>query len=394
MGFNPASDILSRYTVLDLTRVRAGPTCVRQLADWGANVIKIEMPQGAGADMGGARQGSDFQNLHRNKRSLVLNLKSAEGLDIFKHMAKQADVIVENYRPDVKFRLGFDYETIKAINPRIVYASISGFGQDGPLAGRPGFDQIAQGMGGLMSITGAPGGGPMRVGIPIADLTAGGFAAQGVLLALLGREHTNKGQWVQTSLLQAQVAMLDFQATRWLMDGEVPGQAGNDHPTMIPTGVFQTSDGYINIAVAGEHIWKRFCEIIGDERLLADEFADAELRSQNRHALNAIINDNLHQHKAAYWIEKLNAVGVPCGEINSIDKVFETEQVKHLGMARNMNSPDRGKTQIVGQPIIMSGSQSQIACPPPGCGEHSTEILAEFGYSQEDIRAFAKKGII
>ncbi|NBX07263.1 MAG: CoA transferase, partial [Proteobacteria bacterium] len=238
MGFEPASDILSKYTVLDLTRVRSGPTCVRQLADWGANVIKIEAP--SGTDMGGKRDGSDFQNLHRNKRSLVLDLKSEDGVKIFLKLAAKADVIVENYRPDVKFRLGIDYETVKALNPKIVYASISGFGQDGPLSRRPGFDQIAQGMGGLMSITGEPGRGPMRVGIPIADLTAGGFAAQGVLLGLLRREHTGKGQWIQTSLLQAQIAMLDFQATRWLMDGDVPGQAGNDHPTSIPTGVFET----------------------------------------------------------------------------------------------------------------------------------------------------------
>ena len=304
MGFEPASDILSKYTVLDLTRVRSGPTCVRQLADWGANVIKIEAP--AGSDMGGKREGSDFQNLHRNKRSLVLNLKSEEGVKIFLKLAVQADVIVENYRPDVKFRLGIDYETIKALNPKIVYASISGFGQDGPLAKRPGFDQIAQGMGGLMSITGEPGKGPMRVGIPIADLTAGGFAAQGVLLGLLRREHTGIGQWIQTSLLQAQIAMLDFQATRWLMDGDVPGQAGNDHPTSIPTGVFETSDGFINIAVAGEHIWIRFKETLADPRMDSDKFIDGKARSENRKALNALINENFRTETSAYWIDKMN----------------------------------------------------------------------------------------
>ncbi len=394
MGFEPASDILSRFTVLDLTRVRSGPTCVRQLADWGANVIKIETPADAGSDMGGAREGSDFQNLHRNKRSLILNLKSEEGVTVFKKLAASADVIVENYRPDVKFRLGIDYETIKSFNPRIVYASISGFGQNGPLSGRPGFDQIAQGMGGLMSITGEPGRGPMRVGIPIADLTAGGFAAQGVLLALLGREHTGKGQWVQTSLLQAQIAMLDFQASRWLMDGDVPGQAGNDHPTSIPTGVFETSDGFINIAVAGQHIWERFRETIGDPRMDVDDFADAPSRSENRKALNALINENFRRQSSAYWIEKLNAVGVPCGEINTIDRVFESEQVKRLGIAKDMNSTERGATQIVGQPIIMSDSQADIRRPPPGRGEHSEEILAEYGYSKDEIKALAAAGVI
>ncbi|GIS12478.1 MAG: hypothetical protein CM15mP115_16290 [Alphaproteobacteria bacterium] len=272
--------------------------------------------------MGGSREGSDFQNLHRNKRSMVLNLKDPDGVAIVRKMAETADVVVENYRPDVKFRLGIDYETLSAANPRLVYASISGFGQDGPLAGRPGFDQIAQGMGGLMSITGAPGEGPMRVGIPIADLTAGGFAAQGVLLALLGREKTGKGQWVQTSLLQAQIAMLDFQAARWLMDGNVPKQAGNDHPTSIPTGVFATSDGFINIACAGQHIWLRLKEELADERMDHEDYADQPSRSENRKPLNAIINENTSQNstvllgralcrnRRALWRDQQHPAGV------------------------------------------------------------------------------------
>ena len=394
MTFDPASDLLSHLTVLDLTRVRAGPTCVRQLADWGANVVKIETPDGAAADMGGKREGSDFQNLHRNKRSMVLNLKTADGLEIFKKMAKTADVIVENYRPDVKFRLGIDYETIKAFNPRIVYASISGFGQNGPLSERPGFDQIAQGMGGLMSITGVPGEGPMRVGIPIADLTAGGFAAQGVLLALLGREKTGKGQWVQTSLLQAQIAMLDFQAARWLMDGEVPKQAGNDHPTSIPTGVFQTSDGYINIAVAGQHIWLRLKEALVDPRLDADIYDEGTSRSTHRKPLNALINENTVQDTTDNWISRLNKSGVPCGEINTIDKVFVNPQVEHLGIARDMVSQERGASQIVGQPIIMSESSAEIRRAPPRKGEHTSEILLEFGFREDEISDFNKKGAI
>ncbi len=394
MTSNPASDLLSHLTVLDLTRVRAGPTCVRQLADWGANVIKIETPDTAAADMGGKREGSDFQNLHRNKRSMVLNLKSSDGLEIFKKMAKLADVIVENYRPDVKFRLGIDYETIKALNARIVYASISGFGQNGPLSERPGFDQIAQGMGGLMSITGVPGEGPMRVGIPIADLTAGGFAAQGVLLALLGREKTGKGQWVQTSLLQAQIAMLDFQAARWLMDGDVPKQAGNDHPTSIPTGVFQTSDGYINIAVAGQHIWLRLKEALADPRLDVDIYDEGASRSKHRKSLNALINENTGHDTTENWINRLNKSGVPCGEINTIDKVFNNPQVEHLGMARDMVSQERGASQIVGQPIIMSESSAEIRRPPPKKGEHTSEILLEFGFTEDEILSFNEKGAI
>jgi len=394
MAFEPACHILDHITVLDLTRVRSGPTCVRQLADWGANVIKIETPSSEDSDMGGTRDSSDFQNLQRNKRSMVLDLKSDEGRSIFLKMAETADVIVENYRPDVKHRLGIDYETIKAFNRGIVYASISGFGQDGPLSKRPGFDQIAQGMGGLMSITGAPGAGPMRVGIPIADLTAGGFAAQGVLLALIGKQKTGEGQWVQTSLLQAQIAMLDFQATRWLMDSHVPAQAGNNHPTSIPTGVFETSDGFINIAVAGQHIWLRFRDELGDPRLDDADFATPDARSKNRDRLGELIDENFKGDSSANWIKRLNKVGVPSGEINTIDKVFALDQVEHLGIARDMHSTQRGDVQVVGQPIIMSGADPSIRRSPPNKGEHSAEILEEFGYSDAEIKAFADKGVI
>src|SRR6202012_226865 len=290
MAIPKASQALARFTVLDLTRVRSGPTCVRQLADWGANVIKIEMPpdEKGGEGPGGPREGSDFQNLHRNKRSMALNLKSKEGRAAFLKMVKKADVVVENFRPDVKRRLKIDYKDLKKINPRIVYGSISGFCQDGPYEGRPGFDQIAQGMGGLMSIPGVPGQGPVRVGIPVADLTAGLFCAMGILTALLEREKSKKGQHISTSLLQAQIFMLDFQAARFLVSGEVAKQAGNNHPTSIPTGVFRTSDGYINIATTGQRIWQRFCEAAEADALLKNpDYETATLRSKHRDALNA-----------------------------------------------------------------------------------------------------------
>ncbi len=379
------STALSDYTVLDLTRVRSGPTCVRQLADWGADVIKIEVPSDK-SEMGGPRPGPDFQNLHRNKRSMTLNLKSEEGKKIFIELAKRADVIVENFRPDVKHRLGIDYDSLAPQNPGLVYASISGFGQDGPLAERPGFDQIAQGMGGLMSITGEPGRGPMRVGIPIADLCAGLFAAQAIFIALLERLKSRRGQWVQTSLLQAQAFMLDFQAARYLMDGDVPKQAGNNHPTSIPTGVFKTSDGFINLAVAGELIWKRLTETLGKPEWRDDErFAINESRSKNRDLLNSEIEKITKTQTSTFWVTKLNEAGVPAGDINNIGQVFESPQIQHLGLAQNMISHERGKTRAVGQPILMSRTPSHIAAPPPLVGGHTDIILSGLGYSPAEI---------
>jgi formyl-CoA transferase len=397
MSHLPASEALSRFTVLDLTRVRAGPTCVRQLADWGADVIKIEMPERGpdGNALGGPRGGPDFQNLHRNKRSMTLNLKDEAGRTVFMALAERADVVVENYRPDVKQRLGIAYDDLKAVNPGIVYASISGFGQDGPYSKRPGFDQIAQGMGGLMSITGLPGQGPVRVGIPIADLCAGLFAAQGILVALLERERSGEGQWIQTSLLQAQVFMLDFQAARWLVDHDVPKQAGNNHPTSIPTGVFPTADGHINIAVAGQAIWQRFCEAIDQDGLASDPaYATAAERSKNRDRLNAAIAKVTRRLPSAHWIDALNEAGVPCGPINAIDQVFADPQIRHLGMAQPVRSHERGDTELVGQPVIMSRTPSCIRTPPPTMGEHTDAILKGLGYDEARIAELRRAGVI
>ena len=368
---------------------------MRQLADRGADVVKIEQPGRGDGQMGDARHGPDFQNLHRNKRSITLNLKADSGRAVFLKLAESADVAVENYRPDVKHRLGIDYEAVRAINPGIVYASISGFGQDGPYGHLPGFDQVAQGVGGLMSITGLPGQGPVRAGIPVADLSAGLFAALGVMTALPGRTQTGAGQWVRTSLLEAQVAMLDFQAERWLLGKEVPPQSGNHHPTGIPTGVFATEDGHINIAATGDAVYKRFCTVMGREDWLTDERYDTpRKRSDNRDAMNAEIEAITRTRTSQAWIEAFNETGVPAGHINAIDEVFEDPQVKHLGMAARTRHPLLGEIELVAQPVKLSGADFAVRSATPELGEHTDEVLAEYGYHGDEIEALRADGAI
>lgn len=386
---------LGNLTVLDLTLARAGPTCVRHLADWGANVIRIEPPASSVEDIAGDRDGPDFQNLHRNKRLITLNLKTPEGHGAFMRLARHADVIVENMRAAVKHRLHIAYEDVRAINPRIVYASISGFGQDGPYGKRAGVDQIAQGMGGLMSITGLPGQGPVRVGIPVADLTAGNLLALGVMIALYDRERTGVGRWVQTSLLEAQVFMLDFQATRWLMRQEVAHQAGNDHPTGIPTGVFPASDGLINIAASSARLWERFCDAIErPEWKTKEEWATQKGRSAARVEINAAISEVTRKKPAAFWIGLFEGAGIPCGPINTIDKVFADPQVKHLKMARPVTHPRLGEIELVSSAITLSGYPKDVRSPTPEAGAHTEAVLGEIGYSGAEIAAMRAKGAI
>jgi formyl-CoA transferase len=392
-----ASTALSRLRILDLSRVRAGPTCVRQFADFGADVIKIESPPGVDPNegMGGPRHGPDMQNLHRNKRSMTLNLKLPQSREVLSRLVKSADVVVENYRPDVKYRLGIDYESLSKINPRIILASISGFGQDGPYRDRPGFDQIAQGMSGLMSVTGLPGQGPVRTGAAIADLAAGLFAALGVMTALLERETSGRGQWVQSSLLQAGIALLDFQAARFLMKGEVPPQVGNDHPTSMPTSAYRTKDGYINVAASGEGMWQRLCKAIGREDMLeAEEFKGLQKRAENRKKLNAAIDEALQKKTSAEWIEILNTASVPCGPIYNVDQVFADPQVQHLAASTEVSHPKLGRFKVLAQPARLSRTPGKVVAPTPEVGEHTDEILRELEYSAEEIDKLHKGGVV
>jgi len=396
MADNGGALPLGRFTVLDLTRARAGPTCVRQLVDLGAQAIKIEMPGGRTGDgMGGNRHGFDFQNLHRNKKAITLNLREPEAVAIFKRLAEKADVVVENYRPDVKRRLGIDYESLRAINPRLIYGSISGFGQSGPYRDRPGVDQIAQGMGGLMSITGIPGQGPVRVGIPIADLCSGILLAQGILVALLEREVTGQGKWVHTSLLEAMLSMLDFQASRWLMSGEIPPQAGNNHPTGIPTGVFETKDGHINIAASGDDLYERFCHAIERPDLRTDpRFATSKARSTNRDVLMDVLMPVTRQRTSADWIKILNDAGVPCGPIYRVDEAFADPQVRHLEMAQPVRSPLMGDLTILGHPVSHGEKRPSIRTAAPELGQDNEEVLASIGYTKDQMADLARRGVI
>lgn len=395
---NPNSELpLARFTVLDLTRVRAGPTAVRQLADWGANVIKIEEPvdPATETEMGGVRLGPDYQNLQRNKRSLTLNLKSEEGLRILKQLVETADVLVENYRPDVKQRLGFDYDTLRAVNSRLIYASISGFGQDGPYARRPGYDQIVQGMGGLMSVTGLPEQGPVRAGIAIADTTAGLYGAMGILLALLDRERTGEGQWMQTSLLESQLAILDLQAARWLVAGETPGQAGNNHPTIIPTGVFRAADGPMNIQVPGQVMWIRLCGVLErPDWVESPLYRTNKNRSENRDALNAELAEIFASKPREHWIDLLNRAGVACGSVNTVPEAFADPQVRHLGIQWPVEHPQLGNISLVGQPIRSSRYQPGIRQVAPMPGDGNYDILGSIGLDRAQVDDLKARKIV
>ena len=387
---------LSRFRVLDLTRARAGPTAARMIADWGAETIKIEQPPALSEiPLGGPRDGFDFQNLHRNKRSMTLNLKEEEGREIFLEMAKSADVVIENYRPDVKHRLGIDYETVRAVNPRIVYGSISGFGQTGPYSKRAGLDQIAQGLGGLMSVTGMPGDGPVRVGIPIADLTAGINLAYGILVALLEREVSGEGQWVNTSLLEAQIMMMDLQAARYVMAGEVPKQEGNNHPTNTPTGVFPTSDGVINIQASADHLLKRMCETLGSPEIYENpDYKTNESRTARRDQINAEISAYTVKNTTQYWVEAFAEAGVPCGPIHDMGQVFADPQVQTLNMDPEVQHHRLGALKMVGQAAKLMRTPQKMRSATPDLGQHTVDVLGELGLSEDKIASLRERNVI
>jgi crotonobetainyl-CoA:carnitine CoA-transferase CaiB-like acyl-CoA transferase len=393
-----ASKALSRFRVLDLSRVRAGPTCVRMLADFGADVIRVEPPAGVDPNesmFAANRLGGDFQNLNRNKRSLTLNLKKPEGVEVFKRLVKDADVVVENWRPDVKKRLGIDYDSLREINPRIILASISGYGQDGPYAWRPGFDQVIQGMGGLMSVTGLPGQGPVRAGLAVADSSAGLYAALGIFIALLEREQSGTGQWVQASLLHSMIAMMDFQAARYLTEGDIPVQAGNNHPTSSPMGLFEASDGLFNLGVSGEGNWQRFCKAVErPEWLSIESFANEKLRVKNRAELNEMLTVLFLTKPVAHWVDLLNEAGVPTGPVYSVPEMFEDPQIRHLKVAHKMETPQGTVAGLITQPVRLERTPAAIATTAPAWGEHSDEVLREAGYDEAAIAELRERGVV
>ena len=384
---------LSDVTVIDLTVARAGPTAVRQLADWGANVIRVESPEG-GFEAGG-RSSPDYLNLHRNKRSIVIDLKQPDGRALLHRLAQSADVLVENMRSAVKFKLGFDFESLSEVNPRLILGSISGFGQDGPYGQRGGVDQIAQGMGGMMSVTGFPSQGPVRAGVAISDITAGLQLAIGILTALHERQKTGRGRWVHTSLLESMIGMLDFQAARWTVDGENPPQEGNDHPTLGPMGMYKTSDGYINLAASGGRLWEAFCRELGVDRWIEDpRFSTVSARRTNKNELNALIEGLLSRDTSENWVLRLNEVGVPCGPVNTVAEAFEDPQVRHLEMAKSVEHSLAGHIEIIKNATNIDGVSSDIRIPSPLKGQHSRELLTEFGFTEDEIKQLAENEVV
>jgi formyl-CoA transferase len=382
---------LADILVVDLTTVRSGPTCTKILADFGADVVRIERP----GDFEGGRDSYDLMDLQRNKKSVVLNLQDPRGIEILKRLTAKADVLVENFRPEVKHRLGIDYETLSRENPRLIYGSISGFGQEGPYRDRPGYDQIVQGMSGLMWLTGTAESAPLRSGIPIGDLLAGYFCAMGILVALHERQHSGRGQYIATSLLEALIGSLSFQGIRYLNTGEVPPPVGNHHPLTAPMGVYRAKDGFMNLAVGNDEMWKRLCQALGVSELAEDpRFAQRQARLKNRRELDAIVIRCLAQRTVAEWVETLNEAGVACGPILMLDQVFADPQVQQAGLIHEQPSQSSGAVKVLGLPISLSRTPPTVRTAAAIRGAHTHEVLASLGYSATDIHALVAAGVI
>jgi crotonobetainyl-CoA:carnitine CoA-transferase CaiB-like acyl-CoA transferase len=389
---------LDHLLVLDVTAFRAGPTAVRQLADWGARVITIERPADDGGEGAlGARLGSDFQNLRRNNESLTLDLKHPDGKALFLELVERADVVIENFAPGVTERLGLDWESLRQVNPRLVYGSISGFGQVGPWSRRPGYDQVAQGMAGLMSVTGLPGQGPVRAGHAVADSSSGIYLAFAILTAIIRRDRTGEGSWVRTSLLEALIAMMDFQAARVLMEGDVPGQQGNHHPTGVPMGTFPASDGVFNLAPGTNAHWQALCKVLGRPEWADDErYARPGSRRKRRDEVNTMIAEVTATRPADHWIDALLAVGVPAGPVLDLGQVFAHPQVQALGMAQPVPHPQHPEAAVVGQPITFGDGLGErgVRRAAPALGEHTEAILAELGRNLDQVEALRAAGVV
>lgn len=385
---------LTGITVIDLTVARAGPTAVRQLADWGADVIRVEPLDTDSGSLSGTHTSYDYMNLHRNKRVIALDLKRPEGHDVVMRLIRDADVLIENFRPPTKQALNLTYDTVHAVNPRLIYGSISGYGQDGPDAHKGAVDQIIQGRSGLMSLTGTPESGPLRAGIALSDLAAGHQLAFGLMVALYERQQSGEGQWVQVSLLQSMIGMLDFQAAKFTVDGAVAKPVGNHHPDHAPMGTFQARDGHINIAASTPRLWGAFLQAIDDSRLHAPEFATPLARRENRDALNGIVGECVATRNVDEWVDVFEKLGVPCGPVLNVDQVFDDPQVKHLGVTVTVEHPERGPTAVLGPPVKMSRSSPEPPVAAPTKAAHTHEILTELGFSPTDIATLHKQGAI